>query len=195
MGMAEFMMCMMTTPNVASCLLEQLLLFYKDVYRIFLDAVGPYVQVVETADDLGAQDSLLISPQLYREFIKPLERQFHDLIREKAPGAAIFRHIDGAIFDIIPDLVEVGVNVLNPVQTSAKGMDGRRLKNTFGRDITFHGSIEKMGGSLDELVAEVKDKIDVFAPGGGYVFASCNHMIDIKPENIVAMFETAKDYG
>jgi uroporphyrinogen decarboxylase len=195
MGMAEFMMCMMTAPEVAECLLQQLLIFYMDAYSIFLDAVGPYVQIVETADDLGSQDALLISPELYRKFIKPLERQLYQRIRQKAPNAFVFRHTDGAIFEIIPDLIEVGVNVLNPVQASARGMNCRRLKNSFGRDITFHGSIEKMGEAADELLAEVEDRIDVFAPGGGYIFASCNHMIDVEPQNIVAMFETARQYG
>lgn len=195
MGMAEFMMCMMAAPEVAECLLQQLLIFYKDAYSIFLDAVGPYVQIVETADDLGSQDALLISPELYRKFLKPVEKQFYELIRRKAPNAFIFRHSDGAIFDIIEDLIEVGVDILNPVQTSAKGMKDRRLKKAFGRNITFHGSIEKMGDSVDDLLAEVRDRIDAFAPGGGYIFASCNHMIQVEPQNIVAMFETARKYG
>jgi uroporphyrinogen decarboxylase len=195
MGMAEFMMCMMTAPEVAECLLEQLLIFYKDAYSIFLDAVGPYVQIVETADDLGSQDALLISPELYRKFIKPLEKQFYELIRRKAPNAFIFRHTDGAVFDIIPDLIEVGVDILNPVQTSATGMQAVRLKETYGTKITFHGAIEETGASLDELVSEVKQKIDTLSPGGGYVFASCNHIIDVEPKNIIAMFETAREYG
>ena len=96
---------------------------------------------------------------------------------------------------MINDLIEVGVNILNPVQTSVHGMDARRLKETHGRTITFHGAVEKMGSSVDELVAEVKERIDVFAPGGGYVLASCNHMVDVRPENILAMFDTAREYG
>jgi uroporphyrinogen decarboxylase len=195
MGMAEFMMCMMTAPEVAECLLERLLIFYKDAYSIFLDAVGPYVQIVETADDLGSQEAMLISPELYRKFIKPLEKQFYELIRLKAPKAFIFRHTDGAIFDIIPDLIEVGVDILNPVQTSTRGMETVRLKETYGTKITFHGAIEKTGASLDELVSEVKEKIDILSRGGGYIFASCNHIIDAEPQNITAMFETAREYG
>ncbi|MHC4214972.1 MAG: uroporphyrinogen decarboxylase family protein [Planctomycetota bacterium] len=195
MGMAEFMMCMMTSPEVAHCLLEQLLIFYKDAYSIFLDAVGPYVQIVETADDLGSQDALLISPELYRKFIKPLEKQFYELIRLKAPKAFIFRHTDGAIFDVIPDLIEVGVDILNPVQTSTTGMEAVRLKEIYGTKITFHGAIEKTGASKDELVTQVKEMIDVLGAGGGYIFASCNHIIDAEPQNVVAMFETAHEYG
>jgi uroporphyrinogen decarboxylase len=195
MGMAEFMMCMMTASKVAEYLLEQLLFFYKDTYSIFLDAVGPYVQIVETADDLGSQDALLISPELYRKFIKPLEKQFYELIRQKAPKAFIFRHTDGAIFDVIPDLIEVGVDILNPVQTSTTGMDAKKLKSTYGDSICFHGAIEKTGVSKDELTTQVKEMIDVLGPGGGYIFASCNHIINAEAQNVVAMFETAREYG
>jgi uroporphyrinogen-III decarboxylase len=73
-------------------------------------------------------------------------------------------------------------------------MDGRFLKKTFGKRLTFHGAIEKLENPLDELAAEVKEKLGIFAPGGGYVFASCNHMIDVPPENIIAMFEIAREF-
>jgi uroporphyrinogen decarboxylase len=193
--MAEFMVTMLTEPDVARAIINHLLAVYKDIYAMFLDAVGPYVQMVEIGDDLGAQQNLLISPDTYREFIKPAEQELYGLIHEKAPHAALFRHSDGAIFRLIPDLIEVGVNVLNPVQTSCKGMGGPALKQVYGQQITFHGAIEQMEQSVEELVAEVKERIDTLAPGGGYVLASCNHMIDVPPENIIAMFKTAREYG
>ena len=130
-----------------------------------------------------------------RKFIKPLEKQFYELIRQKAPNAFIFRHTDGAIFDVIPDLTEVGVDILNPVQTSTAGMDAKKLKNPYGERVCFHGTIEKTGASKDELIAQVKEMIDAFGPGGGYIFASCNHIIDAEPQNVTAMFETAREYG
>jgi uroporphyrinogen decarboxylase len=195
MGMSEFMVAMAMYPDVAHGIIDRLLAIYMDVYGMFLDAVGPYVQMVETGDDIGTQHSLLISPEMYREFIKPAEKQLYGLIHEKVPGASLFRHTDGAVFDLIPDLIEVGVNVLNPVQTSTAGMDQHRLKDTYGERITFHGALERMESSVDECVAEVKERIDALAPGGGYVLASCNHMIDVPPENIIAIFETARDYG
>lgn len=194
-GMSEFLMDLALAPEVAHRIVAQLLVIYRQVYAMFLDAVGPYVQIVEVGDDLGSQNNLLISPATYREFIKPAERELYGLIHEMAPQASLFRHVDGAIFPLINDLIEVGVNILNPVQTSVHGMDARRLKETHGRTITFHGAVEKMGSSVDELVAEVKERIDVFAPGGGYVLASCNHMVDVRPENILAMFDTAREYG
>ncbi len=197
MEMSEFMMALALTPEVAHSLIAHLLEIYKDVFGMFLDAVGPYVHMVEVGDDLGTQQSLLISPAMYREFIKPAEKELYTLIHEKAPQAALFRHSDGAIFPVIPDLIQVGVNVLNPVQTSSKGMAARGLKAAYGHLITFHGAVEGLEGevTVDQVVAEVKERIDDLAPGGGYILASCNHMIDVKPENIMAMFETARDYG
>lgn len=116
-------------------------------------------------------------------------------IHKKAPRAVLFRHTDGAVYDVIPDLIEACVNVLNPVQTSAKGMDQYRLKRAYGDQITFHGAIEKMEYSREECVDEVKGKIDAFAKGGGYILASCNHMVNVPPENIIAIFETAHECG
>ncbi len=197
MEMPEFLMNMVTRPLVAEAVIAHLLEIYKGVYALFLDAVGPYVQMVEIGDDIGAQQNLLISPKMYRKFIKPAEQELYALIHDKAPHAALFRHTDGAIFDVIPDLVEVGVNVLNPVQTSAKGMEGERVKAAFGSQLTFHGTVEGVEGeaTVDEVVAEVRHRIDTFAPGGGFVLSSCNHMIDVQPQNIIAMFETAREYG
>ena len=195
MGMSEFLMATALAPDVAQAIISHLLEIYEGVYTMFLDAVGPYVQMVETGDDLGTQQSLLISLAAYRQFIKPAEKELYALIHEKAPHAMLFRHSDGAISSLIPDLIEVGVDVLNPLQTSATGMGARGLKETYGSVLTFHGGIERMEGPIDELVAEIRERIDVFAPGGGYVLASCNHMIDVQPENIIAMFEVAREYG
>ena len=194
MGMANFMMLMGTDPEVADCIVAHVLAVYKGVYTLFLEAVGPYVQMVEVADDLGGQRNLLISPAMYRRFIKPAERELYGRIHELAPNAFLFHHTDGNVFKILPDLIEVGVNVLNPVQTSAQDMDARLLKETFGDRLAFHGAIERMEDSRNALVDEAKARIDVLGRNGGYVFASCNHMIDAPPENIVAMFEVARTY-
>jgi uroporphyrinogen decarboxylase len=195
--MPEFLMAMVQRPLMAEAIIAHLVEIYKGIYGIFLDAVGPYVQMVEVGDDIGAQNNLLVSPKMYRKFIKPAEQALYSLIHEKAPQARLFRHTDGAIFDVIPDLIEVGVDVLNPVQTSSRGMEGERVKAAYGSQLTFHGTVEGVEGdvSVDDVVREVKQRIDVFAPGGGFVLSSCNSMIDVKPENILAMFETAREYG
>jgi len=197
MGMSEFLMAMVSEPALAECLIAHLLKIYIDVYTMFLDAVGPYVQMVEVSDDLGSQENLIISPKVYRQFIKPAQKELYQLIHTKAPHAALFHHTDGAVFDIIPDLIEVGVNVLNPVQTSSRGMDANRLKSTYGKNIVFHGTIESVNNraSKESVIDEVKSRIDVLAPNGGFVIAPCNHMMDVQPETIIAMYDTARTYG
>lgn len=194
-GMAEFLMLLALKPEVAARIIQHILEIHKGVYSIFLEAVGPYVQLVEAADDLGGQQQPLISPKMFRQFIKPAQTELYSLIHEKAPQAFLVHHSDGNIFKIIPDLVEAGVNVLNPVQTSTKGMDAAALKDAYGEIIAFHGAIEKMEASKDELVAEVKEKCQILGRGGGYIMASCNHMIDVEPENVIAMFDTAREYS
>lgn len=194
MGMAEFMILMGTNPEVADAVIKHQLEIKKGVYRMFLEAVGKYVEVVEIGDDLGAQNSLLISPAMFRRFIKPAMTELYGMMHEIAPNVKIIHHTDGNLWKIIPDLIETGINILNPVQTTAKDMEGPRLKAAFGQQLCFHGGIEKMEHSKDELVAEVKQRISELGVGGGYVMASCNHMIDVPPENILAMFETAREF-
>lgn len=197
MGMEEFYIALINKPELIRCIINHILTIYKEVYCMFLDAVGPYVQMVEVADDLGAQDNLLISPAMYREFIKPAERELYALIHDKAPDTALFRHTDGAVFEIIPDLIEVGVDILNPIQTSVKGMAAQRLKATFGDQLSFHGGMEYFDGDVpsETVASEVKKVIDDLAKSGGYILAPCNHIISVNPKNICTMYYTARDYG
>ncbi len=197
MGMEKFFMAMALQPELVTHLIDKLVEIYSGVYQIFLDEVGEWVQMVEAADDLGANDNLLISPTMYRQFIKPAEKSLYEIIHDLAPQAALFHHSDGAIFDIIPDLIEVGVNVLNPVQTSVTGMDPKNLKEKFGDKLVFHGAVEGIEGAIkqQDLTAEILSRITELGKSGGYILSSCNHFIDVKPENIVHMFQTASALG
>ncbi len=195
MGNAEFMMAMATSPELTRAILNRILKIHLDTYAMLLDAVGPYVQMVEYGDDLGGQQNLLISPRMYREYIQPLERQLFDLIHRMAPGAAIFRHSDGNIYRIIDDMIAAGIQVLNPIQKSVPGMQAMRLKEEFGDRLVFHGGVERMEGTTEELVADVRGCIDVLGKDGGYILSCCNHMIDVPPDHILIMFETARDYS
>ena len=196
-GMDQFMMDMVLNPELAQIIIDHILKIHMEVYDMFLQAVGPYVLMIETADDLGAQNNLLISPKLYRQFIKPAQTKMNALIKDRAPQAHIFMHNDGALYDIIPDLIESGVGVLNPVQPSAKGMDSERLKQDFGDRLIFHGAVDQPAqeGSEEDIRAEVRKRINALAPGGGYVLSTCNHILNAPPENVVAMFDEARTYG
>jgi uroporphyrinogen decarboxylase len=150
-------------------------------------------------DDLGTQQALEISPKIYREVFKPRQRLIFEAVKKRS-NLHLFLHSCGSIVDILPDLIEIGVEIINPVQTSARGMDPDRLKREFGKDLTFWG-----GGcdtqrvlplaSPKEIEEHVKERIDIFAPGGGFVFTQVhNIMPHVPPQNIVAMVDAVKKY-
>ncbi|MCD4673465.1 MAG: hypothetical protein K8R77_12445 [Anaerolineaceae bacterium] len=196
-GMDQFMMDMAINPELAKLIIDKTLEIHLGMWDMFLQAVGPYVVMVETADDLGGQENPLISPRMYRKFIKPAQQKVNELIKDRAPQARIFMHNDGAIVKLIPDLIDAGVEILNPVQPSAGGMDSAFLKETFGEQLVFHGAVDQkpVEGSEEELRAEVRRRIDALAPGGGYILATSNVIVDPPTSNIAAIFDEARSYG
>jgi uroporphyrinogen decarboxylase len=196
-GTQQFLMDMILDPQVAKLIIDKVKTVHLKMYDLFLSHVGQNIQMVETSDDLGSQTSLLISPKLYREFIKPAQKETNNLIRKRAPKAKIFFHCDGAVYDIIPDLIEIGVDILNPIQPSVKGMESERLKSDFGDKIVFHGGIDQIAieGSNDMVREEVRNRIDLLAKDGGYILSTCNNIIDADPENISLLFSEATQYG
>lgn len=166
---------------------------------LYLEAVGKYVQIIQFGDDLGMQDRTLISRSMYQKYIFPGHQKMYQSVHQNS-DCSVFLHSCGSIFPLIPDLIAAGVDILNPVQTSAKNMDPKQLKEAFGDKITFWG-----GGcdtqhvlpfaTPDEVAGHVRERIEIFAPGGGFVFNSIHNIqADIPPENIVAMFDTARAF-
>ena len=198
-GMENFMVDTITDPEFAHALIEKILKVQIEMYGYLLDQVGEYIDIVESGDDYGSQQSLLISPDAYREFIFPARKKLNKAIRQKAPQAKIYLHSCGAIADIIEDLIDCGVDILNPVQTSAVGMDPVTLKDKFGDRIRFHGAVDTqkaMTGSIEQVEDEVKRLIDILGRDGGFILSSCNHIqSDIPPENVARMFEFAAEYS
>ena len=159
--------------------------------------------VISTADDLGAQNGLFVSLEMYRNLIWPYHKKLFEFIKKKAKGRAyIFFHNDGAIYETIPLLIEAGVDILNPWQVNCKGMnDTRKFKSEYGRDLTiWGGSCDTQRvlpfGTPQEVREETRRRIEDLAPGGGFVFAPI-HIIqsDVPPENIMAWWETLQRYG
>ncbi len=180
-------------------LLDKVLEIELQRYSSFFDAVGEHLDIVEFWGDLGTQDGPMISPDLYRRVIQPRERQLVDLVKDKT-GAKAALHTCGAVFDFIPDIIDAGYEVLNPVQTTAVGMDPVLLKREFGQDITFWGAIDTQHtlpfGTAAETRDEVKRIIDILAPGGGFIFAPCHNIQAMTPpENVIAMFAAAAEHG
>ena len=141
----------------------------------------------------------MISPQMWRDLFMPYQKHIFDTIREKAPHAKIIFHTDGNVRPLIPDLIEAGVDVLNPVQPTAREMDSLRLKETYGDRLCFHGAMDVqhvLTADEETVRQDVRHRIDAFGPGGGFILSPCNHIQhDVPPENIVAMYEEARAYG
>jgi uroporphyrinogen decarboxylase len=199
-GMETFMMAMVTDRRAAERLLDGITDFYVEVAQRHLDQVGAFLDVYQYADDLATQETWMISPESYVTLIKPRQRRLFDAIKSKTE-AKLFYHGCGAVFDLIPHLIEIGVDILNPVQVSARGMDSKRLKATYGKDIVFWGGgVDTQHvlpfGSPDDVRTEVTHRISDFSPEGGYVFASVHNIQAlVPPENIVTAFDTARRYG
>ncbi len=199
-GHAEFCTDLYTDPGFAEAVMDRvtdsMILFWGHI----LDEVGEYVHIVAQGDDVGMQCNPYISPQMYRTFVKPRKKRLFDFIHSRT-NAKIFYHSCGSVYDLIPDFIEEGVDILNPLQRSAAKMDIKKLKKEFGFDLCFWG-----GGidvqqqlpflSLQEIEDVVKETIDVLAPGGGFVFfPSHNIQADVTPERIDRVFQTVLEYG
>lgn len=173
--------------------------YMKDLEKI-MKVIGKYIHVIQFGDDLGTQEAPQISLNMYREMIKPYHARQYQYIRNNYPSVKVFLHSCGAIFDLIPDLIDAGVEILNPVQISAKGMDPVRLKKKFGKYLTFWGGGANMQytvntGSIDQIKREVRELIDIFSPGGGYVFNQVHNIqANVPPERIMAIYDTALEY-
>lgn len=166
-----------------------------------LSIVGDLVDVVQEGDDYGGQNGLLISPQIWRQVFKPRLKQLFSHIKRHAPHVFVFFHSCGSIYEIIPDLIEVGVDILNPVQVAAANMDTKRLKREFGKDLTFWGGgVDKQKvlprETPEQVREEVKRRIEDLAVGGGFVFTTVHNIqADVPPENILAMWEALQEFG
>jgi uroporphyrinogen decarboxylase len=166
----------------------------------YLKAVGKYINVIQFGDDLGTQQAPQISTDMYREMIKPYHQRQYEFVRNNYPHIKVFLHSCGAIYDLIPDLIDAGVEILNPVQISAKGMDPLRLKKEFGNDLVFWGGGADMQGlvnfgSIDQIKQHTRELIEIFSPGGGYVFNQVHNIqSNITPEKIMAIYKTALSF-
>ncbi|QGP91263.1 Uroporphyrinogen decarboxylase (URO-D) [Neomoorella glycerini] len=199
-GFENFYMDLVLRPELISRILDKALEIKMRYWSRVLEEVGDLIQVVQEADDLGTQNSLLISPEMYRKLIKPRHKELFDFIHSKTK-AAIFLHCCGAIYELIPDLIEVGVDILNPVQFTAKNMEASKLKREFGNDIAFWGGgVDTQNilphGTPQQVKDSVRRQIEIFAPGGGFVFNTVHNIQpDVPPENFIAMLEALEEYG
>ncbi|MHB1484243.1 MAG: uroporphyrinogen decarboxylase family protein [Saccharofermentanales bacterium] len=195
-GFEDFLCDLVEENEKAEYILDKIFEIKISYWDTVLDKWGGILDVIQEQDDYGAQQGLLISPELFRKKIKPRYSKLFDYIKKRKPGLKILFHSCGSIRPIIPDLIEMGVDALNPVQINANDMDAAMLKKDFGKDITFWGGgIDSQGvlpkGTPSQVEYEVKKMIEIFAPGGGFVFAPVHNIqADVPPENLISMWET-----
>ncbi len=199
-GLEQWMCDLVTAPEFCEAMLDRTLKFWMDWFRLFLDEVGDVVDVIMIGDDLAGQNGPLFSPAIYRRLVKPRHRQLVQYLRSRT-RAKIWYHTCGACRYFIPDLIDNGAHILNPVQISARNMVPAELKAQFGRDIAFWGGgVDAQhvlpGGTPAEVAANVRRNLEAFMPGGGYVFNNVHNIQgEVPPENIVALFDAAYTHG
>jgi len=193
-GFENFMVDLAADRELAHHLMGRLVDCYAPRVEKYIDTVGEFVDVIQVNDDLGTQNGTQISPDLYREMVKPYHRRLWEMIK-RLSGKPLLLHSCGSLYDVIPDLIEIGVDAINPVQVSAANMDGALLKREFGDDLTFWGggcdTQQVLGRATPERVKdEVRYRVDQFADGGGFVFCQVHNIQhNVPPENVMAMYE------
>ncbi len=199
-GFVDYFADMAGNERLAGKIMDRVLEMQIAFWDRMLTEVGDMIDVAGTADDFAGQNAMLISPRTYRKLCKPRHKQLMDFIHSRSK-AKIFFHSCGAIRPVIPDLIEAGVDIINPVQVSAAGMDSADLKRDFGKDICFWGggvdTQRVLGsGTPQEVRDETKRRVEDLMPGGGFVFNTVHNIQgDVPPENIMAMWETLQEYG
>jgi uroporphyrinogen decarboxylase len=183
----------------AEALLDKLLLLYKEWWSQYMKEVGQYVQIVYFTDDIGAQNSMMISPATFRSLLKPRLAELIDHIKGQADVKFMY-HTDGSVVPVIGDIIEMGVDILNPIQTSALGMDTYAMKEEYGDRLCFHGAIDVQQmlpfATPEEVRYDVAKRMYDLGRGGGYILSPCHNIgSDVSPENILALFDAAQELG
>lgn len=195
-GYQNFLTLLAVDRELAEYYMDRLADNWIEQLKKWLPAVKDYVHVVQVGDDLGMQTGPQLSPKMYRELIKPYHTRIYQYIKENS-DLRVFLHSCGSIYQFIPDLIEAGVEIINPVQYRAADMDPVRLKREFGKHLTFWGGgcdtqNVLTHGTVEDVVEEAKRMISVFGPGGGFVFTQVHNIqANIPPEKVVALYRTA----
>ena len=186
-------------PALAEAIMRKIMTINLIMAERALAAIGDQVDVVTVADDLATQTAPMMSPAVYRKIIKPLQQELFGFIKARTK-AKLFYHCCGAASFFLEDLLEAGIDILNPVQVSATNMKPEFLKKNYGNRVTFWGGVDTQHllpyGSPQEVADGVKRLIDIMAPGGGFILTAVHNVRpEVPPENLVALFDTAWEYG
>jgi uroporphyrinogen decarboxylase len=198
-GWETFMMDVAASRSFAEALLDRMLANALRNVELYLDAVGDYIQIIQMGGDMGMQNGPQIAPRTYYDVFQPREKALWSRIHQLKPELAVFLHCCGGIYELLPGIIDAGINILNPVQFTAKGMDPARLKREFGSKICYWGGgcdTQRVlpTGTPEEVYEHTCQMIQVFKPGSGFVFCQVHNIqAGVPPENIVAMFQAVRD--
>lgn len=193
-GMQEFLMDLALNPEIPHYIMNRLTDIYVENTRRVLELAGDRLDMVYIYDDVATQNSLMISKKMWQEYVRPCHERIIAVAREY--GKPVMYHCDGALYPLLPGMVDMGVNLLNPIQPDAKGMDPERLKAEFGDRLSFHGGIDIIKtlprGTVDDVRNEAAERIRVLGRNGGYVMCSSHHIQSDTPlENVFALYDIA----
>lgn len=194
-GFENFMTRLMTDRDLIEYWLEAKLRHDFEILEKFLAVAGPYLEAIQMNDDFGNQRALQISPKVYREVFKPRQKRWIDFVKART-SAKVFIHCDGAIEPLLPDFIEIGIDILNLQQTSAQALDAQRIKREFGRDLAlWGGGVETQTtlafGSIGDVERQVRERVRILREDGGFVFATMHNIQpDISPEKVLTVYDT-----
>lgn len=197
-GYDDFFLKMILDPAFVNKFFEKVLDYQKKVIEIYYGAIGEYIHFTTSGDDFGTQTGPFISPVMFEKLIKPYFKERIDYTRTYTK-AKFFHHTCGSVYPLIPHLIDIGVDILNPIQPGAKDMELEKLKQAFGNKITFHGGVDTQhilpNGTTEDVKREVFRVLDAFSKNGGYIFAPAHNIQpDVPPENIITMYKAAHQY-
>ena len=200
-GWDEIFVRCITDPDLVHYFLAALTELHLETLKRTLDAAGDVVDIVQFGDDLGMQGAPLMDPDMYREMFLPYHKKMFSFVRENYPNVHVMLHCDGAVFDLLPDMIDAGMQIFNPLQSDCAGMDPARIKRLYGDKITLwgagcdtHGTLVR--GTLTQIREDIRRRIQVLAPGGGFVFNQIHNVMgEIPPQNVLAMIDAAHEFG
>jgi uroporphyrinogen decarboxylase len=200
-GMENALLDSFLYPEFSDLLIGKIADLKIEFWEMALSELGDVVDIVAEGDDYGTQESQLIDPDHFRQYYKPHIARIVKSIKQNAPNSKVMFHSCGNVRPEIPDFIEMGIDILNPVHVNATGMEPSQLKRDFGKDIVFWGGgvdTQRIlpSGTVNEVIDDVKKNIDALASGGGFVFATVHNIqSEVPPQNIIAMWETLNKYG
>jgi len=197
-GMEQSLTDLTDNPALVDAGMERIFSIHDSVIRRSLEAAQGLVDFIYVAEDMGSQDGLLMSPAAFRRFIKPWLKKMIDLTHSF--GAKVLHHDDGAIRALLPEFIEMGIDVLNPVQWRCRGMDREGLARDFGKSLVFHGAVDNQQtlpfGTPHDVRREVAENIRIFSRGKGYIVSPCHNIQpNTSTENILAMYDAVHEFG